>query len=437
MSEVKNRKELLNKLSISQLNEMQAKVIPAIEKNANTIIISPTGSGKTVAFLLPLLESLNGELDEVQALILVPSRELAIQIESVARTMGSGLKINAVYGGRSIQKDKNELQHLPAILIGTPGRIGDHLRHERVNTKTIHTVVFDEFDKSLEVGFEKQMREILSYLPALDKKVLTSATQGIDIPEFVGVKEVEVLDFTSSEKKERLSLFKVTSTQKDKLDVLVKLIHHVGNAPGIIFCNYKDSISFVSDHLYENGIDHGMFHGDMEQRDREEALIMFRNGTIDLLLATDLAARGIDIPEIQFIVHYQLPHSLEEFTHRNGRTARINKKGSAYVVQWKEETLRDFMPTLAEAEIEEAKYRQKPAWETLFITGGRKDKISKGDIAGLFFKEGGLNKGDLGLIELKQNCAYVGVKASVAQSTAHKLNNSRLKKSKVRIYLLE
>ena len=306
-----------------------------------------------------------------------------------------------------------------------------------MNTETIHSIVFDEFDKSLEIGFEKQMREILSFLPAVNKRILTSATQGIEVPEFVGLKDPRQLDFTSSETEKRLSLFKVTSAQKDKLDVLVKLIHHVGNAPGIIFCNYKDTISFVSDHLYENGIDHGMFHGDMEQRDREEALIMFRNGTIDLLLATDLAARGIDIPEIKFIIHYQLPHSLEEFTHRNGRTARVNKKGSAYVLQWKEENLRDFMPSLTEAEIEEATYRQKPAWETLFITGGRKDKISKGDIAGLFFKEGGLNKGDLGIIELKQNCAYVGVKASVAQSIAHKLNNSRLKKSKVRIYLLE
>jgi len=437
MNDLKTRKQLLDKLNISQLNEMQAEVIPVIENSADTILLSPTGSGKTVAFLLPLLEQLNPDLNEVQALILVPSRELAIQIESVARAMGSGLKINAVYGGRSIQKDKNELQQLPAILIGTPGRIGDHLRHERVNTETVHTLILDEFDKSLEVGFEVQMKEIISLLPALKKRVLTSATQGVAIPEFLGMGQPQKLDYTTQKPKDRLSLFKVTAESKDKLDVLLPLIHFVENAPGIIFCNYKDSIGFVSDFLYENGIDHGMFHGDMEQRDREEALIMFRNGTIDLLLATDLAARGIDIPEIKYIIHYQLPHSLEEFTHRNGRTARVNKKGSAYVLHYKGEKLRDFMPKLDEASVEGTNHRKKPAWETLFITGGRKDKISKGDIAGLFFKEGGLKKDELGVIELKQNCAYVSVKASVAKKTAELLNNSRLKKAKVRIYMMD
>lgn len=435
--------EILQKLNISALNEMQEISIPQIKANANTVLLAPTGSGKTLTFLLPLIESLNEDIDEVQALILVPTRELAIQIETVARTMGSGFKVNAAYGGRSIQKDKAELSHVPAILIGTPGRIADHFRQERLNTEQIKTIVLDEFDKSLQVGFEVEMKEILSLLPNIEKRILTSATQNLAIPKFIGMVDAKRLEFLKDASETKLTIKKVLSETKDKLEALKGLLNHLGNEQGIIFCNFKDTIQFVSDFLYENDIDHGIFHGGMEQRDREEALIMFRNGTVDILLATDLAARGIDIPEMNFIIHYQLPHSLEEFTHRNGRTARVNAKGTAYVLHFKEEELKEFIPNIPTAEIPAplvsggpGNTRSKPYWETLFITGGRKDKISKGDVAGLFFKEGGLKKDQLGVIELKQNGTYVAVPASIAESIADKLNNSRLKKKKVRIYVL-
>ncbi len=181
----KSISEILQKLNITALNEMQEISIPQIKANTNTVLLAPTGSGKTLTFLLPLIESLNEDIEEVQAFILVPTRELAIQIETVARTMGSGFKVNAVYGGRSIQKDKAELSHVPAILIGTPGRIADHFRQERLNTEQIKTIVLDEFDKSLQVGFEVEMKEILSLLPNIEKRILTSATQNLAIPKFV------------------------------------------------------------------------------------------------------------------------------------------------------------------------------------------------------------------------------------------------------------
>jgi len=432
---IKSEKEILKKLKIAQLNPMQKEAGEAINSSDNTILLSPTGTGKTLAFLLPLLEVLDAEVSNVQAMILVPSRELAIQIEQVIREMGTGFKANAVYGGRSSAKDRIELKHPPAIIIGTPGRLADHLRRETFSSEDITTIILDEFDKSLEVGFEEEMSEIFELLPNIKKRILTSATQNVEIPAFVGMKNSKKVNYLSEE----VSLLKVNtvnSANKDKLESLLELLGHIGNKPGIIFCNFKDSIQFVSEFLSENNIQHGTFHGGMEQQERERALIKFRNGTHRIIIATDLAARGIDIPALNFIIHYQLPLKEAEFTHRNGRTARMDKEGTAYVLKWKKEQLPEF---IQESEMENLKsnyIKKETEWKTLFISGGRKDKISKGDIAGLFFKQGNLNKDELGTIELKQDCSFVSVAASKANTVIQTLDNSRLKKKKVRIRLV-
>ena len=415
---------------------MQEEAISVIEKTANTIILSPTGTGKTLAFLLPLLETLDPNIDEVQALILVPTRELAIQIEQVVRNMGTGYKVNAVYGGRPMSKDKIEIKHSPSILIGTPGRILDHFDSDRFSRQSIVTLVLDEFDKSLEIGFEDEMAGILSELPNIKKRILTSATQGVEIPSFVKLDNPVLIDYLEKEVGSKLAIKIVLSTSKDKLPRLLELLHHLGNQPGIIFCNFRDSIEEVSSLLEKNKIGHSCFSGGMEQKDRERSLIKFRNGTSQILIATDLAARGIDIPELKYIIHYELPHSLEEFTHRNGRTARVNAKGTAYVLKWENERLPEFIKDSGDMDISKKAAPMKQFWETLFISGGRKDKISKGDIAGLFFKQGNINKDQLGEIELKQDCAFVAVPVSIAQQLVEKLNNSRLKKKKVRITIL-
>ncbi|GBF19335.1 MULTISPECIES: DEAD/DEAH box helicase [Arenibacter] len=433
---IKEQEDILSKLNIQQLNPMQEEAISVIEKTANTIILSPTGTGKTLAFLLPLLETLDPNIDEVQALILVPTRELAIQIEQVVRNMGTGYKVNAVYGGRPMSKDKIEIKHNPSILIGTPGRILDHFDSDRFSKKSIETLVLDEFDKSLEIGFEDEMAGILSELPNIKKRILTSATQGVEIPSFVKLDNPVLIDYLEKEVGSKLAIKIVLSTSKDKLPRLLELLHHLGNQPGIIFCNFRDSIEEVSSLLEKNKIGHSCFSGGMEQKDRERSLIKFRNGTTQILIATDLAARGIDIPELKYIIHYELPHSLEEFTHRNGRTARVNAKGTAYVLKWENERLSEFIKDSGDMDISKKAAPMKQFWETLFISGGRKDKISKGDIAGLFFKQGNINKDQLGEIELKQDCAFVAVPLSIAHQLVEKLNNSRLKKKKVRITIL-
>ena len=241
----KSQKELLAKLNISSLNQMQEEVVLAISSTANTVLLSPTGTGKTVAFLLPTIAALDPQCTQVQLLILVPSRELAIQIEQVIRQMGSGYKANAIYGGRSISKDKIDLAHTPSIIIGTPGRVADHLRRETFTTSFIKTLVLDEFDKSLEVGFEIQMREILENLQQIEKRILTSATQDIEIPEFVGIKNEVIIDYLDT-KTTALSIEIVNSKEKNKLQALVDLLYHIGNEPGIIFCNFKNTINFVN-----------------------------------------------------------------------------------------------------------------------------------------------------------------------------------------------
>ncbi len=429
--QTKNLQEILDKLEISQLNAMQQEAHKTIGKNPNTVLLSPTGSGKTLAFLLPLLEILDPDLAEVQALILVPSRELAIQIEQVTREMGAGFKANAVYGGRAFSKDKIELQHAPAILIGTPGRIADHFRRRTFATKNIKALVLDEFDKSLEVGFENEMKEIIAELSGLQKRILTSATQNIDVPGFVGLKNPKRIDYLKGEQPS-LEIKTINVLPKNKLQSLVNLLLENANGSGIIFCNLKDSIAEVSDFLNRNNIEHGIFSGGMEQKDRERSLIKFRNGSHRILIATDLAARGIDVPEIDFIIHYQLPYKASEFTHRNGRTARMHQEGIAYVLSDRK-TLPDFINS-NNYKIQESKPDTEVVEKTtLFISGGRKDKISKGDIAGLFLKQGNLRKEELGLIELKQDCAFVAVPEKKADALIDALNNTKLKKKKVRV----
>ncbi len=435
LNTIKNHQNILDKLSIEELNPMQIKAQTAIESNPDIILLSPTGTGKTLAFLLPIIASLDADCNEVQVLILVPSRELAIQIEQVIREMGCGYKTNAVYGGRAGSKDKIDLKHRPAILIGTPGRVADHIRRESFALESIKTIVLDEFDKSLEVGFENEMKEILLALPKIQKRILTSATQKLEIPGFVGMKKPVFINYLH-EGVPMLKVKTILSPSKDKLRTLVETLCYLGNQPGIIFCNFKETIERLSDFLTEKGIHHGCFYGGMEQVDRERALIKFRNGTHQLIIATDLAARGLDIPELKFIIHYQLPNRSQEFTHRNGRTARMNNDGTAYVLKYIHEDLPDFITKIEVEEITKAPVPTPSVWETVYISGGRRDKISKGDIAGLFIQKAHLIKEELGTIEIKQDCAYVAVHKSRVNKVIELVNNSKLKTKKVRVSIV-
>lgn len=434
MYTIKNKAEILQKLGIESFNAMQEEAHEALHSNTDVVLLSPTGSGKTLAYLFPVMEMVDLNKEGVQILVLVPSRELAQQIEQVARRMGTGIKVNAVYGGRAGMYDKLDFKLLPALLIGTPGRIADHLRKESFSTDTIRALVLDEFDKSLEVGFEEDMKEIIQALPNLEKRVLTSATQKLLVPEYTGLTNPYIINYLE-ESDPNIDFRIINAKPNQKLLTLAKTLLSVGNEPGIVFCNFKDDIELVSDFLEENNIPHGVFHGGLEQKDRDRALIKFRNGTHRLIVATDLAARGIDVPEIRFIIHYQLPPKEHEFIHRNGRTARMNRDGAAYLIIEEGERIPDFIRSkkYKELQLSENSRIGYSTIVTLYVSGGRRDKISKADIAGLFIKQGNLIGEELGLIEIKQDCTYVAVPAPKANQLIKMLNNSKLKNKKIRL----
>ncbi len=429
---IKNTAEILSKLGISELNEMQQAAHQTISDHDATLLLSPTGSGKTVAFLLPILQQLNPNVEGIQALILVPSRELAIQIEQVARQMGTGYKLHAFYGGRAFNQDRLDLKTTPSLLIGTPGRIADHIRRHTFDTEEIRTLVLDEFDKSLEIGFEGDMKQIIRALPYLEKKVLTSATFDISLPQFVSLPDLQRLDFLD-ESESKLQIKIVESPTKDKLTTLVALIQGLGDQNGIIFCNFKDSIEYVSKYLKTQGIAHGCFHGGMEQPDRELALLKFRNGTHRIIVATDLAARGLDIPDLSYIIHYQIPPRAAEFTHRNGRTARMQQSGTAYVLHHVDSDQAEYLSSYDTVPAPTPIDTPTLTWTTLQLSVGRKDKISKGDIAGFMMKVGQLKKEEIGLIELKKDRSYIAVAKSKVHHILRTLDNQKVKGKKVRI----
>jgi superfamily II DNA/RNA helicase len=426
----------LNKLQIRELNEIQQASIEACGKNSDIILLAPTGSGKTLAFLLPVLLSLSKEPGKVQSLILAPTRELALQITQVFKTMGSGFKTDCFYGGHPFKREKDTLNHPPSVLIGTPGRIADHLRRNTFSTEHIHTLVLDEFDKSLDLGFEEDMKFIIGQIPSLKKRILTSATRMEKIPDFTGVTNQTELNYLHEIKTHAgLKTRFVRAKGDDKLQLLFHLLCMTGNSLTLVFCNHRDAVDRISRLLSEKGIDHDTFHGGLEQEDRERALAKFRNGSYRILLCTDLAARGLDIPEIENVIHYQLPPTPESFVHRNGRTARMYAEGTAYLVLAESDYLPEYLTEVPE-EItvpENLPVPANPEWITMYIGGGKKHKISKGDIVGLLLQKGSLNKEDVGMIEIQDLSSYVAVNRQKARKAVQLLRDEKLKKQKVKI----
>ncbi len=411
---MKNISEILAKLQISSLNEMQLSTQAAILDHKDTLLLSATGTGKTLAFLLPLLAQLNPKSKQIQAMVLTPSRELAIQIEHVWKKMGTGYKIVCSYGGHDMPTEIQTLVEPPALLVGTPGRIADHLKRRSFDQHYIRILVFDEFDKSLALGFEEDMEYIVKKLKSSSQKIFVSATASIEIPGFVKPPELEILNFLEEQNTAAdISLYKVISEEKDKLSTLVKLLSNLGNKQVLIFCNHREAVERTGELLKEAGIPNTIFHGGMEQMQREQALIKFRNGTAMYLIATDLAARGLDIPDIGYIVHYHLPSTLAEFTHRNGRTARMNAKGEVYLIMHSVEPLPKYVdhePKIFQLNI--ASLPSISSWSTVYINGGKKDKLNKVDIVGLFMQKGKLAKDELGLIVVKDHNSFVAVAKS-------------------------
>ena len=428
-------KSILSNLGIEDLNEMQIAAQKAIFIEQNILLLSHTGSGKTLAFLLPVLQLLDENITKVQCLIVVPSRELALQIEQVWKKMGTKFKVNVCYGGHAIDTELKNLSSPPALLIGTPGRLTDHLDRKSFDTDSIKTLVLDEFDKSLQLGFQDEMNTIISQLPNLQKRVLLSATSDVEIPDFVKMESPVTLDYIEEEKSESLSIKLVLSPEKDKIESLFHLICSLNSEPALIFCNHREVTERISDLLNKKGIQTGYYHGGMDQDDRERVLVQFRNGSLNYLVTTDLAARGLDIPEMNHVIHYHLPSKESEFVHRNGRTARMHASGTAYIIQFKEDKTPDYISdNLDVLRVATGKpLPNRPEYQTIYVSGGKKNKLNKSDIVGFFLQKGKLDKSDLGLIEVKDFISFVAVRFSAIKTLLSNIRDEKMKGKKYKI----
>jgi len=434
----KNLEALTANLGIKSLNALQQTMLEASAGKADLILLSQTGSGKTLAFLLPLLRDLDQSLRQNQALIIAPSRELALQIEDVFRGLKTGLSVTCCYGGHKREIEENNLSACPALIIGTPGRLADHLRRGNINAAGILTLVLDEFDKCLELGFSDEIRFIHDSLSNLQRKWMISATLPQQAPEGISLANATTLDFRTEQTPEEGRLeYKLLSFGKDisRQQAAFELICTLGGRSSILFCNQKDHVEALFQYLRDRGLDLVYYHGSMEQRDRDSALNKFRNGTVNLMITTDLASRGLDISRIRYIIHYQLPESEQVFVHRNGRTARMDKTGAAIVMLGPDQYLPPYMdPDMEKIELNpDAALPAKSKWITLYVAAGKKNKVGKVDIVGFLSKTGGLKKEDIGLIEVKDFSAFVAVNRHKVPKLLSNIKEARLKNKKVKI----
>lgn len=433
---------ILKKLGIDELNEMQKETYDAILRSkSNVILLSPTGSGKTLAYLLPLVQLLDADSDEVQALVVVPGRELALQSDRVLRSMGAGLRSQSCYGGRTAMEEHRILkQNRPQIVFGTPGRLNDHLEKGNINADSIKYLVIDEFDKCLEMGFQDEMSRLIERLAALQRRILLSATDAEQIPQFVGgtsrggkVQSIRINYLVEEEPvSERVEIYEVKCAQKDKLEPLYQLLLQLGDEQSIVFLNYRDSVERVHQYLKEKGFVASAFHGGLEQRQREDALYQFSNGSATVLVSTDLASRGLDIPHLDNVIHYHLPQNEEALVHRVGRTARWDATGRTFFLVGPDETIEHLTIPVDKWELQEQSKEVErnvplPRMCTLYIGKGKKDKISKGDIVGFLCKIGGLTPQEIGRIDVNDRYAYAAISRFKLSQTLKNVASQKIK----------
>lgn len=436
---------LSSRLGIDELNPMQRRMLDLSAERRDFILLSPTGSGKTVAFTIPMLKWLKPASGRLQAVVIAPSRELVQQIHGVIRSLAPGYKVGAVYGGHNVEDEVNSLAAGVDILVATPGRLLDHIRRRNIDVLPTRIVVLDEFDKSLELGFEEDMRKIIGRMKNLSRYVLTSATRADVLPEFLNLNnplEVDFLDH-SSEVNDRMAVHRFDSDSNDKLESLLSLLHQLSSEKGlaktIVFVNHRESAERTAEFLRKKGVDAVLYHGQLDQQQRETAIALFNNGSRPILVATDLAARGLDIEGVQNIIHYHQPLTPETYTHRNGRTARVAASGDIYVLVGPEEKVKDFIEFDDTVPSKEAPQGAKlrSGLSTLYISDGKKEKVSKGDILGFLTKDCGLEASQVGKINVFDHYALVAVDSAVAKKVISDAAVKRLKGRKRRISLLQ
>ena len=319
---------------IDELNEIQKATLSKSADARDIILLSPTGSGKTIAFLIPLIKALKDKPGILQAVIIAPSRELVLQIAGITANLATGFKVTCCYGGHNVLDEKKSLSVVPSIIVSTPGRLLDHINRGNIDVHSATQIVLDEFDKSLELGFQDEMKRIIRKMPNISRHYLTSATSLSEIPDFINIDAPVTLNFLhqNAELNQRIDILKVQSPQKDKLSCLLDLLRSIPNGRTIVFANHREAVERIYNYLIDNQVSAGIYHGGLDQIQREKAITLFNNGSFITLVTTDLGARGLDIAEVMNIIHYHIPTSAESYTHRNGRTARVAASGNVYVI---------------------------------------------------------------------------------------------------------
>ncbi|MDE6153914.1 MAG: DEAD/DEAH box helicase [Muribaculaceae bacterium] len=427
-----------DKEGIERLNPMQEAM--AATKSAGVVLLAPTGSGKTIAFALYLLQRVKADNGTVQAVVIAPSRELVLQIHEVLRPIATDLKVTALYGGHSMADEVNTLCVTPAIIVATPGRLLDHLKRRQIDLSAVSTLVLDEYDKSLELGFADEMSRIARRLTGVRNTVLTSATRLESLPDFIKIDRAETLDYTESTPapRHRMQVVQVESPVRDKLDTLIDLLHSLDNQRVIIFVNHRESAERVYNALVKYHLPAGLYHGGLEQRERQLALDLLDNGTTPVLVATDLAARGLDIDNIGSVIHYHMPTNAEAWTHRNGRTARQDAHGTIYVITAEGENLPEYIEfDRAYVPTGRSNDPLRSDVATLYFNAGRREKISRGDIAGYLINRGGLAPDEVGRITVSDHSAIAAVPRDKAREVVKAVAPYRLKNTRVRVTRLD
>lgn len=432
------KQRIASVMGITELNPMQVAMVHSQAKS--TILLAPTGSGKTLAFTLPMLVDCDEtHTDKLQAVVIAPSRELVLQINDVVRPLALPLRTAVCYGGHSMLDEARSLEANPQIIIATPGRLLDHFTRGHLHVERLRMLVLDEYDKSLELGFLDDMRRIVKNLGRIQRVILTSATQlGDKMPRFLDFASPEVVDFTQGNNvvRGKVQHVKIPSATRDKLDTLLDLTASLpADERAIIFVNHRESAQRVYDALKKAGFPAGLYHGALDQQQREIALEMFNNGTTPVLVATDLGSRGLDIADVGSVIHYHLPLSAETWTHRNGRTGRQGADGIVYTILSDDESIPEYVEY--EREYIPRDYRTNPPkatrLATLYFNAGKREKISRGDIAGYLMQRGGLASNEVGRITVKDHYSLASIPADKLQSTLAAIAPHRLKNQRIRV----
>lgn len=423
---------LAERLGIKRPNAMQEAVWASTA--SRLIVLSPTGTGKTAAFGAAVVRRLAAPSGCVQAVVLAPTRELVLQIFEVVRKIAAGYKATALYGKHAMSDEVASLSVVPDIIIATPGRLLDHLTRHTVDLSKASILVIDEYDKALEMGFRDEMAKICRRMTSVKSVILTSATQLREKPDFIDLKGAETIDFSAGNSpKVRTHVARVESPARDKMQTLIDLLHSLPNGKVIVFVNHRDSAERVFSRLKSEGLPVGLYHGGLEQIDRERAVIQLENASKPIMIATDIAARGLDIDAVGSVIHYHLPITAETWTHRNGRTARVDATGNVFIITSEADSIPDYV--VWDADYNPTAHSDdpiRPSGATLHINAGRKEKVSRGDIVGFLINNLGLEASRIGKIDLRDHAAYVAVPRESLPTLAA-LPVTKIKGKKVRI----